>query len=55
MMGKKHAHEQLDTCCHPISMASVTVMYSQVNLQTNTTSVVSSVLPNMVVTECGCS
>ena len=40
----------LDTCCHPISMDSLIVKY----LATNG-SVVSTVIPNMIITGCGCS
>jgi hypothetical protein len=40
----------LETCCHPISMDSLVVKYLAGN-----GSVVSTVIPNMIVTGCGCS
>jgi hypothetical protein len=42
--------EILETCCHPISMDSLVVKYLASN-----GSVVSTVLPNMIITGCGCS
>jgi hypothetical protein len=44
------AGEMLETCCHPISMDSLVIKY----LATNG-SVVSTVIPNMIITGCGCS
>ncbi len=42
--------EMLETCCHPISMDSLVVKYLASN-----GSVVSTIIPNMIITGCGCS
>ena len=42
--------EMLETCCHPVSMDSLVVKYLASN-----GSVVSTVIPNMIITGCGCS
>ena len=42
--------ELLETCCHPVSMDSLLVKYVA-----NNGSVVSTVIPNMIITGCGCS
>ncbi len=40
----------LDTCCHPVSMESLVIKYIH-----NNGSIISQVIPNMIVTGCGCS
>ncbi|CAF0722869.1 unnamed protein product [Brachionus calyciflorus] len=44
------ANEILETCCHPISMESLVITY-----MANNGSVVHAVIPNMIITGCGCS
>jgi hypothetical protein len=44
------ADELLETCCHPVSMDSLVIKYLAGN-----GSVISTVIPNMIITGCGCS
>jgi hypothetical protein len=51
MLGENYdAGEILETCCHPISMESLVIKYIA-----NNGSIISQVIPNMIVTGCGCS
>lgn len=47
---KFDANEMLETCCHPISMESLVIKY-----MANNGSLVSTVVPNMIISGCGCS
>ncbi len=42
--------QKLSTCCHPTKMKSLTIRYL-----TGNGTAITTVLPNMIVTECGCS
>lgn len=43
-------NEMMETCCHPVSMDSLVIKYIATN-----GSIISKVLPNMIITGCGCS
>jgi len=42
--------EMMETCCHPVSTDSLVIKYI-----VNNGSIISKVLPNMIITGCGCS
>lgn len=50
LKGDFETGEMLETCCHPVNMDSLVIKYIA-----NNGSIVSKVLPNMIITGCGCS
>lgn len=50
LTGDYETGEMMETCCHPVSMDSLVIKYIA-----NNGSIISKVLPNMIITGCGCS
>jgi hypothetical protein len=50
LVNKNSPSDIMPSCCHPTQMSSLKVRFRHTNNE-----IITKTLPNMIVTECGCS